>query len=136
MPKLEHLALYANMLRGSIPSAIGHAKRLKSLLIGNNLFFGKLVTEIGKVTTLEKLTMGFNEFWRTIPTELGLLTNLKQIETDQAFQLEAEGGVLIAPVWGSGPKPPCSPTVAGCPSLIMIVPIVQADGEPDRHKTA
>ena len=49
------------------PPAIGEAKRLKSLLIGNNLFFGKLVTEIGKVTTLEKLRLGFNEFWRNDP---------------------------------------------------------------------
>ncbi len=73
---VQHIMLYDNNLRGTIPVEIGNLTNLLSLSLGGNQLASTIPTDIGNLTNLSYLDLGENQFTGTIPTSIGNLTNL------------------------------------------------------------
>jgi hypothetical protein len=64
--------LSENLLTGTIPSVIGRAKRLLTLVaLNDNDLSGPIPTEIGLLTSLSSMSLNDNRLTGTLPSQLG-----------------------------------------------------------------
>lgn len=73
----QHLKLYLNALKGTIPLEIFLLTSLKAVHMLGNKITGTLSSGFWKLSELEGLALMGNEITGSLPTELGLLTSLK-----------------------------------------------------------
>ena len=71
--------LYKNILSGTLPSALGDLRELKSLILTSNQLTGEIPAELGNLTKLEHLWLNNNKLTGGIPAELGNLSALVRL---------------------------------------------------------
>ena len=74
---IKKLALYSNLLRGGLPSAIQSMKRLETLYLNSNRFTGSLPVAPELLTCL---MLSYNELSGTLPEGLGVLLSMKVVD--------------------------------------------------------
>jgi len=83
MSQLSRLALYGNMISGTLPTEVGSLKSLEQLEVFTNGLEGVLPSEIGLLTNVRTIYAIQNFFSGQIPSEIGLLGNLESIWLSQ-----------------------------------------------------
>lgn len=77
--KVSSLLLYANNLKGTIPSELGELTALKRLSLSNNGLSGKLPESLGNLSQLVYLELSGNNLSGVLPSSLGSLLNLNEL---------------------------------------------------------
>ncbi len=77
--RVTELALAENILRGSIPAALGNLTNLQILRLTQNDLSGEIPADLGDLTNLDELNLDYNDLSGSIPTALGNLTNLQHL---------------------------------------------------------
>ncbi|MQL95275.1 hypothetical protein Taro_027941 [Colocasia esculenta] len=79
--KLTALELYANRLRGVLPTSIANLSReLDTLRLESNQISGSIPAEIDKLSNLTMLRLSTNLLTGTLPASIGNLQNLRSLE--------------------------------------------------------
>jgi len=77
--KLTLLDLSFNQLNGSMPASLGNLINLSSLNLSSNQFSGGIPASLGNLTKLNKLDLSVNQLSGSIPSTFGNLLSLKQL---------------------------------------------------------
>jgi len=83
----QHLSLYSNNLRGSIPEELYMLTSLKSLYLFANELHGTISARIGDLRKLEAVRLTGNAVAGSLPTEIGLLSSTFQRASLNSLQL-------------------------------------------------
>lgn len=94
MDHLTELDLFGNNLTGSIPSSVGYASSLISLLLSDNDLSGRIPTEsLGRLRYLSKLNLGRNLLSGTVVAGTHLCENTAQFGSGFLGKLQLSTGV-------------------------------------------
>lgn len=77
--RVVEISLWANNLRGQIPSDLGNLARLERLNLFMNRLNGEIPSELGMLSNLEELILMGNQLTGQIPSELGGLLNMRKL---------------------------------------------------------
>ena len=68
--RVTSLVLFANQLRGAIPSEIGNLTSLDTLVLAENELSGPIPSEVGNLTSLRSLWLNDNRLTGQVPAAL------------------------------------------------------------------
>nr|XP_043639043.1 receptor-like protein EIX2 [Erigeron canadensis] len=79
-PKLEYLALTANILSGHLPDRLGKLQNLVTLDLAFNYISGTVPDSLGRLSFLKELMLNVNSLSGQLPDTIGYLTSLEWLE--------------------------------------------------------